>query len=113
MKKCAIYGRVSTPDQSVNNQLYDSANSPSNAGMRLLASTPTLASPEAGTSPGLDAMLKDARRRRFQWSLSPLSIGSQGVRSISSASWMNSQTSASSSCRAENIATDGPMGDCS
>ena len=45
MKRCAIYARVSTPEQRIDNQLYDLRNSPSNADMRSLASTPTLASP--------------------------------------------------------------------
>src|ERR1035438_10522630 len=39
MKRCAIYARVSTPEQRIDNQLYDLRNSPSNADMRSLAST--------------------------------------------------------------------------
>ena len=67
MKKCALYARVSTPEQHVETQLYD---------LRQLAHTarlrgrrriyrPRRISGTKARRPGLDALMSDARKRKF------------------------------------------------
>jgi DNA invertase Pin-like site-specific DNA recombinase len=66
MKKCALYGRVSTPGQRGDNQLYDLRLYAQQSGFEVVAEYADLG--VAGSKsrrPGLDAMLKDARNGRF------------------------------------------------
>lgn len=66
MKKCAIYARVSTVDQRVDNQLYDLRQFAAQRGYEVVAEfTDVGISGSKCRRPGLDAMLKDARKRKF------------------------------------------------
>lgn len=66
MKRCAIYARVSTPDQRVDNQLYDLRQFAAQRGFDVVAEyTDVGISGSKARRPGLDAMLRDARKRRF------------------------------------------------
>ena len=112
MKRCAIYARVSTSDQRVDNQLYDLRLFAEQRGYQIVAEyTDVGVSGSKSRRPGLDAMLKDARKRKFgvvivaafdrvarstKHFLSVVDeLDGLGVEFIS---------------RRENIATDGPMG---
>jgi DNA invertase Pin-like site-specific DNA recombinase len=66
MKKCAIYARVSTCDQRVDNQLYDLRKFAEQRGFEVGCEyTDVGVSGSKARRPGLDAMLKDARKRKF------------------------------------------------
>ena len=100
MKRCAIYARVSTPEQCIDNQLYDLRQFAEQRGYRgRWPNTRMSASPEVRRRrPGLDAMLQDARKRNtFNVVIVPRSIGWRGARSTSSPLSMNSTVLASSS----------------
>jgi DNA invertase Pin-like site-specific DNA recombinase len=66
MKRCAIYARVSTPDQRVDNQLYDLRQFAAQRGLEVVAEfTDVGISGSKARRPGLDAMLREARKRKF------------------------------------------------
>ena len=66
MKRCAIYARVSTPEQRIDNQLYDLRQFAIQRGYEVASEyTDVGVSGSKARRPGLDAMLKDARKRRF------------------------------------------------
>ena len=66
MKKCAIYGRVSTPEQRIDNQLYDLRKLAEQRGFEIVAEyTDVGVSGSKARRPGLDTMLKDAGKRKF------------------------------------------------
>jgi len=66
MKKCAIYARVSTPEQRIDNQLYDLRLFAEQRGFEVACEyTDVGVSGSKARRPGLDTMLKDARKRRF------------------------------------------------
>lgn len=66
MKKCAIYARVSTSDQRVDNQLYDLRLFAEQRGYEVSVEyTDVGVSGNKARRPGLDAMLRDARKRKF------------------------------------------------
>jgi DNA invertase Pin-like site-specific DNA recombinase len=66
MKKCAIYARVSTPDQRVDNQLYDLRLFAAQRGLEVVCEyTDVGISGSKARRPGLDTMLRDARKRKF------------------------------------------------
>jgi DNA invertase Pin-like site-specific DNA recombinase len=66
MKKCAIYARVSTSDQRVDNQLYDLRLFAQQRGFEVACEyTDVGVSGSKARRPGLDLMLKDARKRKF------------------------------------------------
>jgi DNA invertase Pin-like site-specific DNA recombinase len=66
MKRCAIYARVSTPDQRVDNQLYDLRQFAAQRGYEVVAEyTDVGISGSKARRPGLDAMLRDGRKRAF------------------------------------------------
>jgi DNA invertase Pin-like site-specific DNA recombinase len=66
MKRCAIYARVSTPDQCIDNQLYDLRIFAEQRGYEVACEfTDVGVSGSKARRPGLDAMLRDARKRRF------------------------------------------------
>src|SRR5579863_1369345 len=66
MKRCAIYARVSTPDQRVDNQLYDLRLFAEQRGFEVVAEfTDVGISGSKSRRPGLDAMLRDGRKRAF------------------------------------------------
>jgi DNA invertase Pin-like site-specific DNA recombinase len=112
MKKCAIYGRVSTPEQRIDNQLYDLRLFAEQRGFEVVAEyTDVGVSGSKARRPGLDAMLNEAGKRKFgvvivaafdrvarstKHFLSVVDeLDSLGIEFIS---------------RRENIATDGAMG---
>jgi DNA invertase Pin-like site-specific DNA recombinase len=66
MKKCAIYARVSTLDQRVDNQLFDLRQFATQRGFEVVCEfTDVGISGSKSRRPGLDAMLRDARKRKF------------------------------------------------
>lgn len=66
MKRCAIYARVSTADQRVDNQLYDLRQFAAQRGYEVVCEfTDVGISGSKCRRPGLDAMLRDARKRKF------------------------------------------------
>ncbi len=66
MKKCAIYARVSTSDQHVESQLYQLRDLASARGFEIVQEyTDRGISGAKARRPGLDSMMADARRRKF------------------------------------------------
>src|SRR6266513_2822311 len=66
MKKCALYARVSTPEQHVETQLCDLRAMAAQRGYEIVAVfTDVGVSGTKARRPGLDAMLKAARKRAF------------------------------------------------
>jgi len=66
MKKCAIYVRVSTPDQHVESQLYDLRQLATQRGFEVVHEYEDRGiSGSKARRPGLDAMMADARQRKF------------------------------------------------
>jgi len=71
MKKCAIYARVSTPEQHVETQLYDLRQLAIQRGFEVVAEfTDCGISGTKARRPGLDALMGDARKRKF-WNAMP------------------------------------------
>lgn len=112
MKRCAIYARVSTTDQRVDNQLLDLRQFAAQRGFEVVAEyTDVGISGSKARRPGLDAMLRDGRKRAFNVLIVAAfdrvarstkhflgvvdELDSLGIEFIS---------------RRENIATDGAMG---
>lgn len=112
MKRVVLYCRVSTPDQKISNQLYDLRQFAAQRDLEVVAEyTDVGISGSKARRPGLDAMLRDARKRKFtvlivsafdrlarstKHFLSVVDeLDSLGIEFIS---------------RRENIATDGAMG---
>ena len=66
MPKAAIYARVSTPEQCVENQLYDLREMAARRGFEVVHEyTDIGVSGSKARRPGLDALLADAHRRKF------------------------------------------------
>lgn len=66
MKRCAIYARVSTSDQRVDNQLYDLRQFAAQRGFEVVAEfTDVGVSGSKARRPGLDAMLHAGRKGAF------------------------------------------------
>jgi DNA invertase Pin-like site-specific DNA recombinase len=66
VKRCAIYARVSTSDQHVDNQLHDLRQFAAERGYEVVAEyTDVGISGSKARRPGLDAMLHDGRKRAF------------------------------------------------
>src|ERR1035437_3837926 len=64
--RCCLYARVSTPDQCVNNQLYDLRQFAAQRGYEVVAEfTDVGISGSKSRRPGLDAMLRDGRKSKF------------------------------------------------
>lgn len=112
MKRCAIYARVSTTDQHVENQIHDLRQFALQRGFEVVAEyTDVGISGRKARRPGLDGMLYDARKRNFSVLIVAAfdrvarstkhflgvvdELDSLGIEFIS---------------RRENIATDGAMG---
>lgn len=112
MKRCAIYARVSTLDQRVENQLLDLRQFAAQRSYEVVCEfTDVGISGSKARRPGLDAMLRDARKRKFSVLIVAAfdrvarstkhfltvvdELDSLGVEFVS---------------RRENIATDGAMG---
>jgi DNA invertase Pin-like site-specific DNA recombinase len=66
MKKCAIYARVSTLEQHIETQLYDLRQLATQRGFEIVAEyTDHGVSGTKARRPGLDALMTDARKRKF------------------------------------------------
>ena len=66
MKKVALYVRVSTPDQHVESQLYDLRELASQRGFEVVHEYEDRGiSGTKARRPGLDALMADARRKKF------------------------------------------------
>jgi DNA invertase Pin-like site-specific DNA recombinase len=66
MKKAAIYVRVSTPDQHVESQLYDLRESAARRGFEVVHEYEDRGiCGQKARRPGLDALMSDARRKKF------------------------------------------------
>jgi len=65
MPRAAIYARVSTPEQCLDNQLYDLREMASRRGYEVVHEYTDVGSGCKARRAGLDALLADAHRRRF------------------------------------------------
>ncbi len=65
MKKVAIYARVSTPDQHLETQLLDLREMAKQRGHEVVREYTDTISGAKAKRPGLDQLISDARRRRF------------------------------------------------
>jgi DNA invertase Pin-like site-specific DNA recombinase len=66
MKKCALYARVSTPEQRVETQLCDLRKLASQRGYEVICEYTDIGiSGKKARRPGLDGMMKDAHKRKF------------------------------------------------
>jgi DNA invertase Pin-like site-specific DNA recombinase len=65
MKRAVIYTRVSTPDQNVETQLLDLRQMAAARGYEIVREYTDKISGSKAKRPGLDALLSDARRNRF------------------------------------------------
>jgi len=65
MKKAAIYGRVSTTDQNVESQFCDLRQMAAQRGYKIVAEYSDTISGTKAKRPGLDQLMSDARRHRF------------------------------------------------
>jgi DNA invertase Pin-like site-specific DNA recombinase len=112
IKKCAIYARVSTPDQCIDNQLYDLRIFAQQRGYEVAAEyTDVGVSGSNARRPGLDAMLKDARRRRFSVVIvSAFDRMARSTKHFLSVIDELTDLNIDFFSRRENIATDGPVG---
>ena len=112
MKRCAIYARVSTSDQRVDNQLYDLRLFAEQRGYQIVAEyTDVGISGSKARRPGLDAMLRDARKRKF----TVLIVAAFDRLARSTKHFLTVVDELDSlgiefQSRRENIATDGAMG---
>jgi DNA invertase Pin-like site-specific DNA recombinase len=66
MKRTAVYMRVSTLDQHPETQLYDLRQLASQRGLQIVEEYTDTISGAKAKRPGLDAMMRDARRGRFE-----------------------------------------------
>ena len=65
MQKAAIYARVSTPDQCIENQLYQLRELAARRGYEIVHEYTDIGSGSKSRRAGLDALLADAHRRQF------------------------------------------------
>ena len=112
MKRCAIYARVSTSDQRVDNQLYDLRKFAEQRGFEVACEyTDIGVSGSKARRPGLDAMLKDARKRRFAVVIvAAFDRVARSTRHFLSVVDELDSLGIEFVSRRENIATDGPVG---
>lgn len=76
MKRTALYMRVSTLDQHPETQLCDLRQLASQRGLQIVAEYTETISGAKAKRPGLDDMMRDGRRGRFEWFWSGLRTGS-------------------------------------
>jgi DNA invertase Pin-like site-specific DNA recombinase len=112
MKRCAIYARVSTPEQNIDNQLYDLRKFAEQRGYEVSCEyTDVGISGSKARRPGLDLMLKDARRRRFQVVIvAAFDRVARSTKHFLSVVDELTDSGVEFVSRRENIATDGAMG---
>jgi DNA invertase Pin-like site-specific DNA recombinase len=65
VKKCVLYARTSTPEEDLETQLCDLRAMAAGRGYEIVAVFTDVVSWSKTRRPGLDAMLKDARNRKF------------------------------------------------
>jgi DNA invertase Pin-like site-specific DNA recombinase len=112
MKRCAIYARVSTSDQRVENQLLDLRQFALQRGFEVVAEyTDVGVSGRKARRPGLDAMLRDARKRKFSvLMVAAFDRVARSVKHFLSVVDELDSLGIEFISRRENIATDGAMG---
>jgi DNA invertase Pin-like site-specific DNA recombinase len=112
MKKCALYARVSTPEQHVETQLYDLRQLAAQRGFEVVAEyTDQGISGTKARRPGLDALMADARRRKYSVLL--VAAFDRVARSTRHFLQVTSELDSLGIefvSRRENIDTSGPMG---
>ncbi len=111
-KRCAIYARVSTPEQQIDNQLYDLRLFAEQRGYEVACEyTDVGVSGSKARRPGLDAMLKDARRRKFQVVIvAAFDRVARSTKHFLSVVDELTDLGVEFVSRRENVATDGAMG---
>jgi len=65
MQRAAVYARISTPEQSVENQLYELRELAARRGYEIVHEYTDVGSGSKSRRAGLDALLADAHRRQF------------------------------------------------
>jgi len=112
MKKCAIYARVSTTDQRVDNQLIDLRLFAEQRGYEVAGEyTDVGISGSKARRPGLDAMLRDARKRKFAVVIvAAFDRMARSVKHFLTVVDELDSLGVEFVSRRENIATDGAMG---
>ena len=111
-RRCAIYARVSTADQCVNNQLYDLRQFAQQRGFEVASEyTDVGVSGSKARRPGLDLMLKDARKRKFSVVIiAAFDRVARNIKHFLSVVDELDNLGIEFVSRRENIATDGAMG---
>ena len=111
-KRCAIYARVSTPEQRIDNQLYDLRKFAEQRGYEVSCEyTDVGVSGAKSRRPGLDLMLKDARKRKFSVVIvAAFDRVARSTKHFLSVVDELTDLGIEFISRRENIATDGPMG---
>jgi DNA invertase Pin-like site-specific DNA recombinase len=112
MKRCAIYARVSTPEQCIDNQLYDLRKFAEQRGYEVACEyTDVGVSGSKARRPGLDSMLKDARKRKFNVVIvAAFDRVARSTKHFLSVVDELTDSGIEFVSRRENIATDGAMG---
>jgi DNA invertase Pin-like site-specific DNA recombinase len=112
MKRAAIYARVSTPEQHVETQLYDLRQLAQQRGFEVVEEyTDNGVSGTKARRPGLDALMSDARKRKFSVVL--ISAFDRAARSTRHLLQLIDELDSSGIqfvSRRENVDTSGPMG---
>ena len=112
MKKCALYARVSTPEQHVETQLYDLRQLAAQRGFEVVAEyTDRGISGTKARRPGLDALMADARRRKYSVLLvAAFDRVARSTRHFLQVTSELDSLGVEFVSRRENIDTSGPMG---
>ena len=112
MKRCAIYARVSTPEQRIDNQLYDLRQFAQQRGFEVVSEyTDVGVSGSKARRPGLDTMLRDARRKKFAVVIvAAFDRVARSTKHFLSVVDELTDSGVEFVSRRENIATDGAMG---
>ena len=111
-QRCAIYARVSTPEQCIDNQLYDLRKFAEQRGYEVSCEyTDVGVSGSKARRPGLDAMLKDARKKKFSVVIvAAFDRVARSTKHFLSVVDELTDSGVEFVSRRENIATDGAMG---
>ena len=112
MKKCALYARVSTPEQHVETQLYDLRQLTVQRGFEVIAEyTDHGVSGAKARRPGLDSLMSDARKRKFSVVLvAAFDRVARSTRHFLQVTSELDSLGVEFVSRRENIDTSGPMG---
>jgi DNA invertase Pin-like site-specific DNA recombinase len=112
MKRAAIYARVSTPEQHVETQLYDLRQLAQQRGFEVVEEyTDNGVSGTKARRPGLDALMSDARKRKFSVVLvAAFDRVARSTRHFLQVTSELDSLGVEFVSRRENIDTSGPMG---